>query len=304
MRALVTGAGGFLGRALCAALSKEGARVRAVSRGPVVEDDSGIEWRMADLGQDPDWTGLLADIDVVYHLAWSTTPATAARAPAAEVAENVVATLSLLEAAAKRARLRIVFPSSGGAVYGPVARPPAREDYPTQPIGAHGAAKLAVEHYLDAFRRSHGLNCVALRIGNAYGPGQDPSKGLGAVSTFVHAAVRNEPLKVFGDGSIVRDYVHLDDVTGAMMVAGSRWEVTGPVNIGSGEGRSILDVVATLQEILGRRLEVRHGEARAFDVPRSVLDISRARRELGWRPQVAFADGVRALLADARAGST
>jgi UDP-glucose 4-epimerase len=304
MTALVTGAGGFIGRALCAALAARGETVRAVSRTqPSWPVPGGVDWRTLDLADAKvDWTALLEGVDTLHHLAWTTIPATAALDPGRDVAENLGGLVRLLDAARARPDLRIVFASSGGTVYGAGARLPIAEDQPTRPIGVFGMGKLAGEQYLTLFRETYGISSVALRIGNAYGAGQDPGKGLGAVAAFARGALDGRPLVVFGDGRVVRDFVHVDDVVSAFLAAGEARHVCGALNIGSGEGRSLLDVVATLRGLLARPIEVEHRAPRPFDVPACVLDASRAREAIGWVPRVSFETGVRRLV-DGLAGT-
>lgn len=303
MTVLVTGASGFLGRALCGSLAASGVAVRGTCRpggNPVTAP--GVEARPLDLRADPDWDALLDGVRVVYHLAWTSTPSSSATDPAGDLVDNVAPTLRLLQAASRRPDLRLVFASSGGTVYGVARSQPVAEDHPTVPISAYGAAKLAVERYLGVYRTLHGLDAIALRIGNLYGSRQDPGKGLGAVTHFARAALAGRPIVMYGSGEVVRDYVHVDDVVRALLAAGAARGLGGEINIGCGTGRSLNDVVACLESILGRRLAVERRESRSFDVPVSVLDNARARALLGWTPRVGFSEGVSDLLATLSSG--
>lgn len=295
MTVLVTGARGFLGSALCRALVARGVEVRATARVlPEGWRESAIDWRRFDLAGVVDWPALVDGVDTVYHLAWSSIPATAAAAPIQDLTVNVGGVIGLLEAARSRPGIRIVFPSSGGAVYGRPERLPLRETDTTRPLNAYGLAKLTAEAYLDLYR--NGVNSIALRIANPFGSGQDPAKGLGAVTHFARAALAGEPLVLFGDGSTIRDFVEIDDVIEAMILAGERRDVVGPLNIGTGSGHSLRDVIGLLERYFGRPLPVSVRPARPFDVEACVLDVSTARERLGWRPRYGFEEALTRLL--------
>lgn len=303
MSILVTGAVGFLGRALCSALVARGAPVRAVARQlPAEAATLPVDWRGLDLAVQQDWSSLLDGVTTVYHMAWSSNPASAAADPSADLAQNVGSLLRLLEAARARGGVRIVFPSSGGTIYGRTDLLPIKEDHPKGPISAYGIAKQTAEAYLDLYRNAHGVDSIALRIGNPYGASQDPAKGLGAVTHFARAALSGRPLTLFGDGLTVRDFVHIDDVVDALLAAGDRREVHGPINIGAGQGHCLLDVIAALEAELGRVLPVMRQPARPFDVPACVLDINRAQEQLGWAPRLPFQIGLKRLLRELSVG--
>lgn len=297
MTILVTGAAGFLGQALCRALVARSDAVRATTRRlPAGAGDLPVDWQVLDLADHQDWTSLLDGVTTVYHMAWSSIPASAAADPLADLAQNVGSLLRLLEAARARGGVRIIFPSSGGTIYGRTDLLPIKEDHPKGPISAYGIAKQTAEAYLDLYRNAHGVDSVALRIGNPYGASQDPARGLGAVTHFARAALSGGTLTLFGDGLTVRDFVHIDDVVAALLAAGDRREVHGPINIGAGQGHCLLDVIAALEAELGRALPVVHLPARPFDVPACVLDISKAREQLRWAPRLSFECGLKRLL--------
>jgi UDP-glucose 4-epimerase len=303
MTVLVTGATGFLGSALCRELRLRGVNLRAAARAlPEGENQADIDWRILDLAEGADWPSLLDGVTTVYHLAWSSIPASAATAPVQDLTVNVGGLVGLLEAARCRSDIRIVFPSSGGTVYGRPDHFPTGEDHPKRPVSAYGVAKLAAEAYLDLYHASHGLNSIALRISNPIGPGQNPTKGLGVITHFARAALAGEPLTLFGDGLTIRDFVDVADVVEAMICAGEQRDVVGPLNIGAGIGRSLKDVIAAMEVHFGRPLPVQHRPARSFDVPACVLDISAADRRLGWRPRRSFEESLSRLIDAMAAG--
>ncbi|VTZ24216.1 NAD-dependent epimerase/dehydratase [Methylocella tundrae] len=293
-KALVTGASGFLGRALVPALLASGETVIAAGRktNPFAPHPRLI-WRQIDL-IDPKapLPEILCGIDVIYHLSWSTIPAEASLAPSEDARENIVGSLRLIESIAPGAALRFVFASSGGAIYGPLQQARAKEDHPLNPISAYGVSKRTVEAYLDLFAATNTIRPVSLRIGNLFGPGQNPERLFGAVTQFSKAALSGAPIVLFGDGSTVRDYVYIDDAVDALMRAARVGDSSFALNIGSGEGRSLNDIIAILEQYLQRPVKVDRRPARAFDAPFSVLDPSRATREIGWSTRVPFAEGI------------
>jgi UDP-glucose 4-epimerase len=298
MKAIVTGANGFMGRALVRALLAQGQSVTATTAGSAPSiDHPRLRWKRLDLGKpDEGWKQVLHGADVIYHLAWSTVPSEAIRAPVEDARVNIVGSLSLVQAVREaQSAARIVFASSGGTVYGALSTIPATEDHPLRPISAHGVSKLAVESYLEVARRESGLSSISLRIGNLYGPGQSRDRMFGAVTQFVSRALSDEPIRIFGDGSVTRDYVFIDDVVDALTIAGSSPK-TGAFNIGTGVGHSLNDVANVVAAEAGRELTIERLDGRPFDVPVSVLDPARARTELGWAACVAFTEGVRKTL--------
>jgi UDP-glucose 4-epimerase len=294
MKAMVTGANGFMGRALVRALLAQGHSVTATTAGLTRSiDHPRLNWERLDLSQpDERWKQILRGADVIYHLAWSSVPSEASRAPVEDARANIVGSLSLIQAVQEaQPTARVVFASSGGTVYGALSTIPATEDHPLRPISAHGVSKLAVESYFEVARRESGLSSISLRIGNLYGPGQSRDRMFGAVTQFASRALSGEPIRIFGDGSVTRDYVFIDDVVGALILAGSSPH-TGPFNIGTGVGHSLNDVANIVAREAGRELVIERLDGRPFDVPVSILDSTRARTQLVWKPQITFAEGI------------
>jgi UDP-glucose 4-epimerase len=300
VRALVTGGTGFLGRALLPRLLDAGWQVRATARRPAATPAQGVDWRAVDLST-ADWAPILADVDVIFHLAWSSVPASVVD-PAADAAENVVGSLRLIEAAAARTPgVRFVFASSGGTVYGDTNGVRAHEDMPLDPIGAYAVAKEAVERHLRRARRERGLDAVTLRFANPYGPGQwRPDRVFGAVATFLRAGMDGRPVSIFGDGGVVRDYFHVNDAVDALLRVASGPLGHSVYNIGSGVGRDLHDVAAAVERVVGCPLAIERQPARLVDLPWSVLDPTRAENDLGWRAAIPFEEGVAMTLARLR----
>ncbi|MGH6837292.1 MAG: NAD-dependent epimerase/dehydratase family protein [Methylocella sp.] len=298
-RALVTGASGFLGRALVRALLAAGENVVATGRRTCpFAPHPRLIWRRADL-VDPaaPLAEFLRGVDTIYHLSWSTIPADSNLAPSEDARINIVGSLRLLESVERGRSPRFVFASSGGTVYGRLVKAPAPEEHPLRPLSAYGVSKLSVEAYLDLFASFGAIRPVSLRIGNLVGPGQETGRLFGAVSQFSKQALTGAPIRMFGDGAVVRDYVYIDDAVEALVRAGHAEKSSAVFNIGSGDGRSLNDIVAVLQKLLAKEILIEREPGRPFDVPVSVLDPAKARAELGWSARVSFEEGVARTLA-------
>ncbi len=294
VRCLVLGAGGFLGGALCAALQAEGAAVHAYGRRlpAAPRGEAGLRTEAAF----EDAAALAAALrgqEVVFHLASSSLPADSNRDPAGDVAGQVMPAIRLLERCRAAGVRKVVFASSGGTVYGIPAIVPTPEHAGTAPITAYGINKRMVEHYLELFWRLHGLDYHVLRIANPYGPGQSPFKPQGVVAAMLHRALSGLAIELWGTGEVTRDFIHVDDVSRAF-IAAARY--AGPhrvMNVGSGHGRSLNQLVSDVGAVLGGpALAVVRKGGRAADVPVSVLDTALIRGATGWRPEVEWMDGL------------
>ncbi len=254
---------------------------------------------------DADWMEQLSDIDVIHHYAWASILKTADEDPVGDLDRHVRASLKMMKAAANLGGRRIVFASSGGTVYGRSATMPAVETEPLRPMSIYGASKAAVETYLSAFHQSGLIDTRVARISNPYGPGSRRGE-QGLVNVFTARALRNEPLVIWGGGEVVRDYIHVSDVADALCRLSTLdlpQSETPTYNIGSGAGASIRQIVALLESKLGRPLRVSHAEGRSFDLPINVLDITRARTDLGWEPRLSLEEGLERLIAALRASN-
>lgn len=235
----------------------------------------------------------VAGVSVVFHLISTTIPATSNRNPLYDVETNMITSVRLLDLAREAGVSRVVFLSSGGTVYGRPERLPIPEDHPTEPLVSYGVVKLAVEKYVALYHRLHGMSYRILRLSNPYGPRQDTAGAQGAASVFLDRAHAGRPIEIWGDGSVVRDYIYVDDAVEGILAATASGGDTGLYNIGSGRGVSLTELVEAIAGVAGRKLEVRYEESRPFDVPANVLDIGRAERELGWVPRTSLAEGLR-----------
>ena len=295
---MITGATGFIGSALVEALSHRGECVIAVARRPPQSASPGTRWVEADIRHFNGWPELLDGVRTVYHLAWSSLPASSNNDPVGDASDNVIGSLQLLEAVKAKPDIRFVFASSGGTVYGPLQTGRATEMHPTRPNCAYGVSKLAVENYINLYASLWGLNGVSLRMSNPFGPTQDTQRNFGAVTTFIRRALAGEAIPIYGNGAVIRDFLYISDVVDALIAARQIQGGAPVLNIGSGIGHSLIEVVETIAAVLGRRVPIRYLPARQFDVPVSVLDISLAYATMSWAPKVKFYDGVAATAAD------
>lgn len=294
MRALILGGNGFIGSHLTDALLARGHAVRSYDKYAELyrEPLTGVEYLVGDFGN----RGLLADalhgVDVVFHLVSTTVPKTSNDDPAFDVQSNVIDTLGLLDLCVARKIARVVYISSGGTVYGEPASLPIREDSQTTPLCSYGITKLCVEKYLELYRRLHGLDYVILRPSNPYGPRQNPGSIQGAISVFLGNVATGQPIRIWGDGSVVRDYLYIQDLAEGICRAAETGARHRLFNLGSGSGVSLRQIVEVVDAVTGRKSNVEFLPRRQFDVPEIYLDVTRAAEELDWRPTVGLRDGV------------
>lgn len=287
------GAGGFLGTNLARHLAPLVADVRCFGRRQAFPEAlAGMHWITGDLA-DAAVDDAIAGCDTVIHLASTSTPATADRDIVADARDNLLASLQLFDRCVAAGVRRLVFISSGGTVYGIPTVTPTPETAATLPITAYGVAKLAIEKYLEIYRRRHGLDYRVLRVSNLYGPYQTAEKQQGVVAAFLDRALRGEALEIWGDGRVVRDYVYVADVAEAVAATLAYDGGQRVFNIGSGSGLSLLDVIAAIEGVLGGSLDKRFKAGRPVDVPVSVLDCALARQAFGWHARTTFPDGLR-----------
>lgn len=292
---LVLGGRGFLGRHLSEQLLREGASIRifdrpGVSSAALEGDSRRVEVIQGDFVEGHGLAQALHGVDLVYHLVSTTVPSGSNANPVEDVNSNLIGTLRLLDMMRCSGVKRIVYASSGGTVYGNPQSLPVPEAHPLRPISSYGIVKVAVENYLHLQSELNGLTANILRISNPYGMYQNRVGAQGVIATFIRKMMNNEPIEIWGDGSVVRDYIYATDVARALLLAGQRPQ-SGVFNIGSGTGHSINDVMQVIREQTGLHGEVRYLPGRRFDVQRTYLDIARARIELGWEPRYSLEEG-------------
>ena len=300
---LVTGGAGFIGSHVVDHFLAHGAAVTVVDnlvtgkRANVSAEATILELDI----RSPEAAAVIRDggFDAVCHLAAQIDVRKSVEDPMYDASVNVLGMINVLEAArGSKTKPRVVFSSTGGALYGDFVTPPSDETTPKDPDSAYGVGKLAAEYYMAYFARVHGLETVALRFGNVYGPRQDPHGEAGVVAIFCNRILTGRPLTIYGDGRQTRDYVYVGDIARAIVAAATR-ELspmrqldTRAFNLGTGVGTSVVDLAAALKRAANSDAVVEHAPRRAGELQESVLDVSKAARELGWRPAMTIDAGV------------
>jgi UDP-glucose 4-epimerase len=307
MKALVTGGAGFIGSNLTDALLARGDEVIVVddlSTGRRENLEPGLANGATLLEADIRDRGALEELfgrerpEVIFHLAAQIDVRKSIADPAFDASINVGGTANVLEAARVAESRRVVFSSTGGAIYGEGdgQQLPLAEDAPLAPEAPYGQSKYAGEGYLALYERLYGLSSVPLRLGNVYGPRQDPLGEAGVIAIFCGKLRAGERPTVFGDGKQTRDYIYVGDVVSAMLAAGEA-ETSGPINIGTGIETDVLELVSALGELGGAGdFEPEFAPPRTGEVQRISIDPGRAGRELGWRAEMGLKEGLRVTL--------
>jgi UDP-glucose 4-epimerase len=303
-RALVTGGAGFIGSTVADALLADGWAVTVLdnlSSGKRAQVPATATFVEADI-RSPEAAACIRDgaFDLVCHLAAQIDVRRSVTDPAYDVDVNIGGSVNLMQAVhATGRKTRMIFASTGGAVYGDFVAPPNIETYAKDPESPYGIAKFATELYLAYYARVHGLDYIALRFANVYGPRQDPHGEAGVVAIFCGRVRAGTPLTVFGDGGQTRDYVFVGDVARAHVLAASVPTIpAGKVddrafNLGTQRETSVLELASTLMRAAKKEVPLQHAPARAGEQRRSVVSIEKAKAGLGWAPQVSLEDGLR-----------
>ncbi|MEY2442771.1 MAG: UDP-glucose 4-epimerase [bacterium] len=304
MRALVTGGAGFIGSHLVDALVARGDDVTVLDDLSSGREqnlagalDAGAELVRGDVRDGAALTALasVARPETIFHLAAQVDVRLSLTDPAFDARTNVEGTINVLEAA--RAAnpappARVVFSSTGGAIYGETDVLPTPETVEPLPMAAYGQSKFCAERYLGLYERLYGLSTVALRFGNVYGPRQDPHGEAGVIAIFCGRLVAGERPRIYGDGTQTRDYIYVADLVGALLSAGASG-AAGVVNIGTETETSVLEILDVLRELQGPDApEPEFADARTGEIERSCLAAGRARDVLGWRASTPIAEGL------------
>ncbi len=302
MRIGVTGSAGFIGsffsRELCR-FQPHPIRVLVRRSGSLAEDHPLLEVCAGDLTSKRDCDRFVAGLDVIYHLAHCNSPVNSDRDLSADTLQNLIPTQNLIEAMVRAdRRIHLVYFSSGGAIYSSFlgCRAPFRESDPPRPTSSYGIQKLAVEHYLRLAAERGQISATVLRIGNAFGTLLPQHRLQGFVGVSAAAAIEGRPIRIFGNPNNIRDWVHLSDISSLAWIARAPHQPYDIVNVGSGRGHSVEDIVSLLRQCGRREIEVeRHPNLGLNLIDWIVLDVSKAKLEYGWEPQINLADGIRQL---------
>jgi len=298
MRILVTGGAGFIGShtvdALVAAGTHQVAVIDDLSAGKRDQVNSGAHFYQADIRDASEIGRIMARErpDVMVHFAAQMDVRRSVADPAFDAQVNLVGFLNLMEAGRQSGLRRVVFSSTGGAIYGEQDTFPADETHPCRPVSPYGVAKFSTESYLFFYQAQYGIDYAAMRYANVYGPRQDPHGEAGVVAIFCGRLLEDKPVTIFGDGEQTRDYVYVGDVVRANVAAVTS-TVTGAINIGTGIETNVNQLYAILAKAAGSNRPPGYAPARPGEQKRSVIAAGRAGRELRWRPEVTIEEGLR-----------
>ena len=296
MNTLVIGGAGFIGTHLVSELLAAGRKVTVLDRRTDAPPElpQGADYVAGDFGQCELIRELLRGHGEVIHLAYTSVPKTSFENPFSDLLENLPPTVQLFAEAAESGS-RLVFVSSGGTVYGEAGTLPICEDHPTKPISPYGLTKLTLEGYAHLYAVTHGLKFVCVRPANAFGPGQKPFTGQGFIANAMTSMMRGLPVTIFGQRGTVRDYIYVGDLAAGIVSALEKGSFSEIYNLGSGVGRSNMDVIETILPLMKRlpnEVHIEHLPERPFDVRANILDSGKLRKDTGWRPKMAFDEGL------------
>lgn len=294
MKALVLGGNGFIGSHLVDRLLSEGYEVRVFDRNPerYRKPLGNVEYYIQDFGNRTALATALNNIDIVFHLISTTTPKTSNDDPEFDVTSNLVETISLLKLCVEEKVRKVVYLSSGGAVYGIPLLLPIAEDGPKNPQSSYGITKLAVENYIELFHRLYGLDYVIIRPSNPYGERQNPNAGQGVIAVFLGKIARGQSVDIWGDGHVIKDYIYIEDLVNGIFRAAFKNTENRIFNFGSGMGVSINGILEVIKELTNAPISLNYNSLKKFDVPNIYLDISRACTELSWKPKTTIKEGI------------
>ena len=298
MKILLLGAAGFIGTNLTIELAKKTEdEITLVDRSkaffkPIVSMDlKNVHILEADLTVDMDFDSILKDQEVVYHLVSTTVPTTSNQHISQELVSNVIFSANLFEACIRCGVKKVVFVSSGGTVYGKEVDCPLKEKTATNPISSYGVQKITIEKLLYLYRYMYGLDYRIIRLANPYGPYQRPNGVLGAVTTFTYKALKGDEITVYGDGSVVRDFIYIDDAIRAIMKIVNGENKHRTFNLGCGYGTSIKQVLETIEKALGIKLNVSYPQPFDWDALLGLLH-KKAPRRSSYEAQLSDSDSL------------
>jgi UDP-glucose 4-epimerase len=294
---LVLGGGGFIGSYLTEVLLKKGYHVRVFDNFQTGMDNlsavrNRIEIVKGDFLNEKDLAVACAGVDYVFHYISTTVPATARLNPIYDISTNLEGTVKLLQAAVNNRVKKIFFPSSGGTIYGEPKRLPVRETEPVKPIDPYGISKLAIERYLHYFYAEYGLDFMVFRYSNPYGERQNPFGKQGVIPIFLNKIKNGEQPVVYNDGTMIRDYIYIQDAIDATMALLEIRTDEKVFNVGSGIGTSINELISTMSAVTGKQVLPEYRTTDTRYVQRIVLDISKIRKETGWQPKINLEEGL------------
>ncbi|BAL81651.1 SDR family oxidoreductase [Caldisericum exile] len=296
MRILVTGGAGFIGSNVVDAFVEKGFEVGVLdnlSTGKEKNINPKAKFYNVDLRDFSSLEKVFVDFkpEIVDHHAAQIDVRKSVKDPSFDAEVNIIGSINLFDLAVKYGVRRIIFASTGGALYGEPKVLPANEDTPIKPLSPYGVSKYCMENYLNYFKRLHGIERVILRYANVYGPRQDPLGEAGVIAIFTGRILEGKPVTIFGDGTQTRDFIYVEDVVSANLLALDG--VEGTYNIGTGNETSVNEIVQVFEKVLRRKVEVEYAKPRPGEVYRIALDYTRAKQSLGFEPKYTLEEGIK-----------
>jgi len=294
---LVLGGNGFLGSHIAEALAKKNNNVRVFDRfthGMKNLDSFSekIEIVKGDFFHEPDLKNAMKDMDIVFHYISTTNPVTSLNNPQYDLETNVIGSVRMLQIASDYGVKKVVFPSSGGTIYGEPKTVPIAEDAPTYPVNPYAISKLTIEKYLNYFFHDYGMDYLILRYSNPYGERQSPYGKQGIIPIFLNKIKTGETPTIFGDGSAIRDYIYIEDAVNATLLLFEKNIEDKIFNVGSGRGVTVNELVSVISEITGQSINPIYTNDNAIYIQKIILDISKIRRATGWSPGTGLLEGI------------
>lgn len=291
MKCLVLGASGFIGKNLVDKLIFHGHDVRTYSRNDSSKA-SMAEGVSGDFTKSENLRDALHDIDVVYHLISTSLPNLPFNMSIEDINDNLIPTITLLNLMVEAGNKKIIFASSGGTVYGNSMEPVLNESQPTNPICSYGITKLTIEKFITLFTLNSSISAVILRISNPYGENHRIDSNQGLINKLCHNVSNGLQIEIWGDGNVIRDYLHVDDVTNAMVESLKETGKNLTVNISSGSGLSVNEITRKILALADSNVDILYKPGRKFDVKHCVLSNNLAEDQLGWKPLIDIDTGI------------
>lgn len=292
MKCLVLGGMGFIGKHLCRALINKGYEVHLLDRHSDFHPIQGITIYSGNLSDQGILNQAISGCDYVFHLISNTPP----RGGYWDLSRNLLQdhsdTLQLLEVARRSNIKKIIFASSGGTVYGMPQQLPISEDHPAFPIHPYGVSKLIIENHLRLYWQVYGLDYCIFRVANVYGEEQVTKNSQGVMYSFILDALQSGEVNIWGDGTVIRDFIHVNDVVNALILPLTCESQSRLYNIGTGVGHSLNDLVNMIREIAHVSINLKHHVENRVEIPINILDYSLAKSELGWQPTISLQEGM------------
>lgn len=296
MKIIIFGGAGFIGKNLVRAFAEKKYDIVVYDRIDVPFSADRVRYVQGNLSDVDTMADIISQGDIVVHLAWNGVPADQLADAAQNIISDLIPTVRLFSACVKKHAKKIIFMSSGGAVYGKPQDIPMSEAHPLEPLSDYGINKLACEKYLKTLTVGTETQGIVLRLANPYGPFQRPFGKQGVVATFLASALLDKEICVWGDGSAVRDYVYIDDVVKAVCAAVNYSGSETVFNVASGEGNSVAEIIQTIERITGKTLNKTYKSAYVAEVGRNILDCTRISSEFGWSATTTLEKGIRVML--------